>query len=72
MAIKDTFNTKINPNLPYMTGGEAQLFKAMRDSGRMTIYRCTLCVNCGVEIPKPKEFCSIECMKGYKQGDGGQ
>lgn len=53
----------VKPDLEFMTSGEMLLFLKLRKDGRITFFRCTVCLNCGVEIPKPKKYCCKKCLK---------
>jgi len=44
-----------------MTAAEMSVFKDIRDN--MSFYRTAICVVCGVEIIKGKQFCSLNCME---------
>ena len=53
-----------NMKKSWMSAGERNTFKALRDSGAITFYRTATCAapECNGEIPKGKTYCSWECM----------
>jgi len=61
-----------------MTGADAYMFKGLRQAGKLTMYRLTMCEGphpkgekdeaghvkrCCAEVPKPKRFCSKVCYE---------
>jgi hypothetical protein len=70
MAIVSTHMVKMKPSLPYMTAGEASLFKQLRTAGSITFFRTAECkgVACTSEVPQGKSYCSKECYEGDEHG----
>lgn len=62
MALLDTYMFKPRPDQPWMTPAEKLMFQKLRRGGALSMFRCTQCEKCGVEIPKPKRFCSERCF----------
>lgn len=48
-------------NKPYCSEVELIEFKRLREQGRVTIFRTSLCIVCKCEVPKGKAWCSLEC-----------
>ena len=67
MAIKQTSFWKFRPDLPYMTGAERSAFKELMEGGAISVFRVGRCERCGVDIPKTKQFCSIECAEPQQE-----
>jgi hypothetical protein len=63
--LKDSYHTNIKPKLLYMTYSEQLLFRSMRATGALSMYRCTSCARCGAEIPIPKKYCNKSCMEAH-------
>lgn len=64
-----------NPDLPYMTPSEADAFKRLRECGRLSFFRTTVCKaeGCDNEVIKGKSYCSKRCYDGnVDSGSGGQ
>lgn len=70
MGIVDTYMIRMNPASPYLNQGEKTLFKRLRESGTISVFRCASCEACGAEVPKPKRFCCLECYKKAIVKDG--
>lgn len=70
MGLYDTYNIKVQPDKPYMTGAELVMFQKLRNGGALSVFRCTECKNCKAEIPKPKQFCGRRCYEIGKAKDG--
>ena len=74
MGVVDDF--KPRPDLPYMTPGEAAVFKKYRKAGIITFFRTSRCEVCGSEVPKPKRYCGPGCYEratnGEKAGEHGE
>ena len=54
----------------YMSVSEAAYFKSLRDTGKITIFKITICKNddCEKEVPTTKSLCSLKC-KNEKEGN---
>ena len=74
MALFDTYGIKIQHDKPWCNSGEMSLFKRLRAGQAITVFRTQTCEVCGVEIPKPKRFCSKRCfdIKSPKEEDNAQ
>ena len=58
---------------PYCTVQEYHVFKQILDSGRLTIFRMTVCAECKKAIPKQKDYCSFACyMLSFMRANGGK
>ena len=57
-----------NMKKTWMSVGEREAFKALRDAGAITVFRTATCVepSCGNEIPKGKLYCSVKCMNAVE------
>jgi len=60
-----------NMKKSWMSEGERNTFKALRDSGAITFYRTATCAapECSNEIPKGKIYCSETCMELVEEKD---
>jgi hypothetical protein len=55
--------TPLKKDRPYLTIPELRRFRALRESGSMTMFRCASCAHCKAEIPESFLFCSKECWE---------
>jgi hypothetical protein len=53
--------TKVRTDLDYMTAGEMQMFRSLREANDISFYRTAACRMCGTEILKGKTYCSRKC-----------
>lgn len=62
-----------NMERSWMSEGERNTFKTLRDSGAITFYRTASCEapECDSEIPKGKSYCSAKCMEAVEGKENG-
>lgn len=51
----------------YMTVHEFETMNQMIDSGRLSVFRLSICKFCKTEVVRRKEFCSKKCYEKYNK-----
>lgn len=62
---KAKMTIKIKTENYYMTVHEFNTMNQMIDSGKLSVFRLSICQNCGTEVIRRKKFCSKKCYEKY-------